>query len=471
MMLVTRFFNWMILLAQRSANGTASKGTYTIITLGCPKNLVDSERMLGRLRLEGYEMVREPKGADFVVINTCGFLEVARQESLRTIREMVQLKKRGHIGGVIVSGCLAERDKESLLTQCPGIDQLVGLFSRDEIVKAADRILGGITEQRSVFYPAPTRPLSDANRLRITPPHLAYLKIAEGCNRLCTYCTIPRMRGPHASKPIDEVVAEAEQLAAEGTRELIIVAQDTTFYGIDLDGRPQLAELLTRLQAVQGVEWIRLMYLYPMYFTDELIDVLAGGGKILPYLDLPLQHINDKVLRQMNRRVTRHEIEQLIDRLRQRIEGLVLRTTFITGFPGETGEQFDELLAFVEARRFERLGAFAYSLEEDTPSARLPDRCPPEVGEARRGRVLEAQQKIAFGWNEAQIGRRLDVLVDRQVSEDPPAFVGRSYADAPEIDGAVYVTGEGLAPGQIVPCEIVATKEYDLIAAAVADPR
>jgi ribosomal protein S12 methylthiotransferase len=457
-------------LSQHDANGKP-KGTYTVITLGCPKNLVDSERMLGRLRLEGYEMVSQPEGADFVVINTCGFLEVARQESLRTIREMVRLKKRGHIGGVIVSGCLAERDKEGLLEQCPGVDQLVGLFSRDEIVKAADRILGGITEQRSVFYPAPTRPLSDANRLRITPPHLAYLKIAEGCDRLCTYCTIPRMRGPHASKSIDEVVAEAEQLAAEGTRELIIVAQDTTYYGIDLDGRPHLAELLVRLREVQGVDWIRLMYLYPMYITDDLVDVLAAGGKILPYLDLPLQHINDKVLRQMNRRVTRREIEELIDRLRQRIEGLVLRTTFITGFPGETDEQFDELLAFVEARRFERLGVFSYSLEAETPSARLPDHCPPEVAEARRGRVLAAQQKIAFEWNEAQVGRRLDVLIDRQVSDDPPAFVGRSYADAPEIDGAVYVTGDGLALGRIVQCEIVAAKDYDLIAAAVAEPR
>jgi ribosomal protein S12 methylthiotransferase len=372
---------------------------------------------------------------------------------------------------VIVTGCLAERDKTALLDQCPGIDQMVGVFSREEITKAADRLVGGLVEQRTIFRPADSRPPSDTNRLRITPRHLAYLKISEGCDRLCTFCSIPLIRGKHVSKPIDAVIAEAEELAAEGTRELIVVAQDTTYYGMDSDGRPRLAELLRRLEEVQRVEWIRLMYLYPMHFTDELIEVLAGSRKILPYLDLPLQHINDRLLRRMNRRVSRAETETLLDTLRERIPGLVLRTTMIAGFPDETAAEFEELLDFVRRRRFERLGAFAYSPEPDTPSIRLDGHLPDAVRQGRRERLLAVQQEIAFAWNAAQVGRRLDILIDSCIPGEENAYVGRSYADAPEIDGAVYVTADGLEPGQIVPCEIVATSGYDLVAAAVGEPR
>jgi ribosomal protein S12 methylthiotransferase len=427
--------------------------------------------MLGLLQRDGYRLSLRPEQSDFVVINTCGFLQAARQESLDTIREMVRLKQRGQIRGLIVTGCLAQRDQDALLQQCPGIDQVVGLFARDEVAVAAQRLMDGLVEQRTLFRPAPTRALSDRDRLRITPPHLAFLKISEGCDRLCTFCSIPNIRGKYVSKPVDQVVDEATQLAADGVRELILVAQDTTYYGIDSHGRPQLAELLARLEDVPGVQWIRLMYLYPMHFTDELIQRLARSRKMVPYLDLPLQHANDRVLKRMARRVTRRESESLLDRLRQQIDGLVLRTTMITGFPGESEAQFQELLDFTVQQRFERLGVFAYSLEPDTPSARLEDQLPEQLRQQRRDRLLAAQQPIAFAWGQAQVGRQWDVLIDRDIPGQAAAFVGRTYADAPEIDGVVYVTGENLAPGQIVPCEIVAAKEYDLIAVATGQPR
>ena len=326
---------------------TSTRRSYALISLGCPKNLVDSERMAGLLQLHGYRMVLQPDGADVVVVNTCGFIADARTESYETIEEMLRLKQRGRVGRVIVAGCLAERDKARLWEKYPEIDQLIGVFARDEISLTVERLDRGEEEQRGLFRQAPICPLPDSGRRRITLRHLAYLKIAEGCNRLCSFCSIPQMRGPYASKPIEHVVAEAEELAADGVRELVLVAQDTTFYGLDSDGQPRLAELLRRLEAVEGLAWIRLMYLYPMYVTDELIEVLAGGGKVLPYLDLPLQHVNDEVLRRMRRRVDRQQIEQLLDRLRQRIDALVLRTTLMTGFPGETEEQFAELLDFL----------------------------------------------------------------------------------------------------------------------------
>jgi len=278
------------------------------------------------------------------------------------------------------------------------------------------------------------------------------------------------MRGKYASKPVEQVVDEAAQLAGDGVRELILVAQDTTYYGLDLGGKPLLAELLARLCELDGLRWIRLMYLYPQFITPELIEVLAAGGRMVPYLDIPLQHISDRVLRRMKRHVTRAETEALLDRLRQTIPGLVLRTTLIAGFPGETEAEFEELLEFVVRRRFERLGVFEYSREPDTPADRLKDHLPPEVIRARRERLMAAQQQIAFAWNQSQVGRQREVLIDRDVRGEKNAYVGRTYADAPEIDGAVYVTGEHLRPGQFVPCEIVAAREYDLIAAAVGEP-
>jgi ribosomal protein S12 methylthiotransferase len=281
------------------------------------------------------------------------------------------------------------------------------------------------------------------------------------------------MRGKHATKPIEEVIAEAQQLAADGVRELIIVAQDTTYYGLDLYGETRLAELLRQLEGVAGIEWVRLMYFYPMYITDELIDVLAKSKKIVPYLDMPLQHINDTMLRRMARRVTRKETEEILTKLRARIPNLTMRTTFITGFPGETEEQFAELEEFVAEQKFERSGVFTYSFEPDTPAANLPDQLPEEVKEERRGRLMEVQQKVSFDWNEAQVGQRRDVIIDQPVEDEDNVWIGRSYADAPDVDGLVFVTGNNrkLSPGSIVACEIVATQEYDLCGVAVGKPR
>jgi ribosomal protein S12 methylthiotransferase len=458
----------------QSAKGHVSgpcKGTYAFVSLGCPKNLVDSERMLGLLQLDGYKLVHEPQGADFVVVNTCGFIERAREESFGTIAEMLELKKRGGTRGVIVSGCLAEREKETLLEKCPEVDYIVGVFGREQVTKVADRLIGRLAEQRSVFQPAPSQPFSDRNRLRITPKHFAYLKISEGCDRLCTFCAIPKMRGKHATKAMEEVVAEAQELAADGVRELIIVAQDTTYYGMDLYGEPRLPELLRKLEDVKGLDWIRLMYLYPMYFTDELIDVIAASKRIVPYLDMPLQHINDTMLKRMQRRVNRAETELLLGKLRSRIPNLVMRTTFITGFPGETEEQFDEMAQFATEQKFERLGVFTYSFEGDTPAARLPDHLSEEIKDDRRDRLMAIQQQVAFEWNDQQIGKQMDVLIDRAVPGEKNAYLGRGYADAPDVDGVVYVTGKRIKPGQIVPCEIVATAEYDLVAAAIGPGR
>jgi ribosomal protein S12 methylthiotransferase len=448
-----------------------TKGRYAFVSLGCPKNLVDSERMLGMLQLDGYELVNDPKGADFAVVNTCGFIEAARQESFAAIDEMLELKRRGDLRGVIVSGCLAERQKESLLVERPGIDQLVGVFGREEVTKVADRLLGGLNEQRTVFHPAPTHPLPDTARLRITPKHFAFLKISEGCDRLCTFCAIPRMRGKHATKPMEEVIAEARELAADGVRELVIVAQDTTYYGMDLYGEPRLVELLRELDKVDGLDWIRLMYFYPMYVTDTLIDTIAASKRIVPYLDMPLQHINDRMLRRMQRRVNRAETETLVAKLRERIPNLTMRTTFITGFPGETEAEFDELVDFVAEQRFERLGVFTYSFEPDTPAAKLPEHLPEEVKAERRERLMAVQQEVAFAWNDAQTGRRLDVLIDAAVPKEKNAWIGRSYADAPDVDGVVYVTGDGIKLGAIVPCEVVGSSGYDLVAAAVGPAR
>lgn len=445
--------------------------TFAFISLGCPKNLVDSERMLGLLHLEGYTLQSDPVGTDFVVVNTCGFIERAREESFSIIREMLELKRRGGTGGVIVAGCLAEREKEALLARWPEIDQLVGVFGREEIARAADRLVGRLHEQRTVFRPASSVALDDRARLRITPRHLAYLKISEGCDRLCTFCAIPRMRGKHVSKPIEAVLAEARELAADGARELVVVAQDTTYYGLDLYGRPRLAELLRGLASVEGIEWIRLMYMYPMYFTDELLEVLRSEKRILPYLDLPLQHINDVVLRRMQRRVTRAEIEALIARLRGEIADLVLRTTMIVGFPGETEEQYEELEAFVREARFERLGVFTYSYEADTPSAKLPGHVEEQVKAERRDRLMRAQQEVAFAWARAQVGRRREVLLDAPLEGERDVWLGRSYSEAPDVDGVVYVTGRGLAAGMLVPCEIVASQGYDLVAAPVGPAR
>jgi len=443
-----------------------SKGNYAFVSLGCPKNLVDSEKMLGTLALDGYTLVPEPVGTDFVIVNTCGFIESARAESKSVIDEMIDLKRAGQTGGLIVAGCLPERVGGGLRKERPEIDHVVGVFGRDEIHRVADHLVGRAREQRELFRPAPITAQQDRGRLRITPRHFAYLKISEGCDRTCTFCAIPKMRGKHVTKPIEEVVKEAEELVGDGVRELVLVAQDTTYYGLDLYGEVRLAELLRRLEQVDGLDWIRLMYLYPVHFNDELIGVISDSGKILPYLDLPLQHINSAVLKRMQRRVDRGATEQLLENLRERVANLVLRTTFITGFPGETDEQFEELKQFVDLGHFQRMGVFTYSLEPDTPAVRLDGHLPEEIKEARRDELRATQQDHAFAFGESLVGYELDVLIDR-AAEKPGKWIGRSFADAPEIDGVVEVDGEGLEIGGMVPVEILSRQGYDLAGLAL----
>jgi ribosomal protein S12 methylthiotransferase len=445
--------------------------TFAFVSLGCPKNLVDSERMLGKLCQDGYTLVPEADGADVVVVNTCGFIEPARQESLAVIREMLALKEQGRVGSVVVAGCLAERKKDELLQEVPGVDHIVGVFGREEIAQVVDRAVSQHAEQRSLFRPAPVRALQDTARLRVTPRHYAYLKISEGCDRTCTFCAIPSMRGKHITKPIEEVIREARELASDGVRELIVVAQDTTYYGLDLYGKVRLAELLRELEQVAGIEWIRILYAYPIFFTDELVDTLAGSAKIIPYLDMPLQHISDRVLKRMQRRVRREEIETLLQKIRGAIPGLTLRTTFIAGFPGETDAEFDELADFIRVARFERLGVFPYSFEPDTPATRLDGHLPEEVKAERRDRLMAAQQEIALAWSAAQVGKTIEVIIDGPDPEVPAHWLGRGHADAPDIDCVVRVKGKGLSAGDLVSVKVTAADDYDLAGRAVGQPR
>lgn len=448
-----------------------SKPTFAFVSLGCPKNLVDSERMLGKLAQDGCTLVPDADGADVVVINTCGFIEPARQESLAVIREMLELKAKGRIGSVVVAGCLAERKHDELLQEVPGVDQIVGVFGREEIAQVVDRAFLHRAEQRSLFRPAPVRALEDTARLRITPRHYAYLKISEGCDRTCTFCAIPGMRGKHVTKPIEEVVREAKELADDGVRELILVAQDTTYYGLDLYGKVRLAELLRELDRIDGIEWIRVLYLYPVFFTDELIDTLASAKKIIPYLDMPLQHISDRVLKRMQRRVRRAEIEELLGKLRKAIPNLTMRTTFIVGFPGETEEEFAELVDFTQSARFERCGVFTYSLEPGTPAVKLDGHLDEAVKAERRARLMEAQQAIALAWSAGQVGKTIDAIVDGPDPDLPGQLQARGHADAPDIDCLVRIKAKGLHAGDIASVKITAADGYDLIGRAVGAAR
>jgi len=444
-----------------------SKGaiTFAFVTLGCPKNLVDSEKMLGTLALDGYSLVSEPEGADFVIVNTCGFIESSRDESKAVIREMLDLKRAGKTKGVIVAGCLPQRLGPALQDELPDIDHIVGVFGRDEINRVADHLIGGAREQRQLFRPAPIKAMDDRARLRLTPQHYAYLKISEGCDRKCTFCSIPKMRGKHITKPVEMVVAEAQELAKDGVRELILVAQDTTYYGLDLYGEVRLVQLLNELEKVDGIDWIRLMYLYPIHFSDELIQTIADSDRVIPYLDMPLQHINDTMLKVMQRKVNRAQTEDLVRKLRERIPNLVLRTTFVVGFPGETDAQFNELKQFVDDAQFERMGVFPYSLEPDTPAARLDGHLPESVKMERRDELMALQQQIAFEYGDSLIDAEIDVLIDEEV--EPGVWRGRGYMDAPDIDGDIFVQGDDLQTGIFVPVVIEERRDYDLIGSVV----
>jgi ribosomal protein S12 methylthiotransferase len=384
---------------------------------------------------------------------------------------MLALKSEGRVGKVVVAGCLAERKKEQLLQDVPEVDGIVGVFGREEIAQVVDRAVADRAEQRSLFRPAPVRALDDTARLRVTPRHYAYLKISEGCDRTCTFCAIPGMRGKHVTKPMEEVIREARELAADGVRELILVAQDTTYYGLDLYGQVRLAELLRELDKIDGIQWIRLLYLYPINFTAELIDTIATGRKIIPYLDMPLQHINDRLLKRMQRRVRRRDIDELLEQLRGAIPNLTLRTTFIVGFPGETDAEFEELVDFVEETRFERVGVFPYSFEPDTPATKLDGHLSEETKTARRDRLMQVQQPIALAAAQRQVGKTIEVIIDGPDPEVPNHMLARGHADTPDIDCLVRVRGKNLQAGDIVDVKITAADDYDLIGRAVGAVR
>ncbi len=426
-----------------------------MVSLGCPKNLVDSEKMLALLA-EGGCLVGAPmEDADVIVVNTCGFLSAARDESLDVLAEALACKESGGARRVVVAGCLVNRDAEKLFELAPGVDAIVGVNDREDILAA---VTG--TQRVAKVAACTGAPGSDAGRFRLTPRHTAYLRISEGCSQRCTFCTIPDLRGPFRSKPPEDVLAEAQELIADGAVELNVIGQDTTSYGQDLGGGESLASLLRTLDALDGAEWIRLLYAYPRNFTDELIDAMADCSHVVPYVDIPLQHISDGVLRRMGRRVTRVQTEELLAKLRSRIEGMTIRTTFITGFPGETDAQFEELLDFVREFRFDALGVFEFSPEEGTPAAALDGAIHDDVKAARAEAIMLAQQEIVFAANEAMVGREIDVLVDG--IDERGVCVGRSAAQAPDIDSVCCLT-QPVEAGRFVRGEVVGSDDYDLI--------
>ncbi len=414
---------------------------FTIQSLGCAKNLCDAEQMLARLFEAGYELVEDPDEADVAIINTCAFIEDAKKESIDTILELAKSRDSGALTAVVVTGCLAERYRNEVLETMPEVDAVLGTASYLDIVEVCDRLLAsaeeGHMESISRFAPLDT-PIPECPRVQTTPSYTAYIKIAEGCDNHCSYCVIPSLRGPYRSRPMDAVVEEARHLAENGVRELIVIAQDITRYGTDFGGEPQLAELLRRLCKIEGLSWIRLHYLYPSDITPELIDVIAGEEKILKYLDIPIQHCCDRILAAMNRRDTRASLEDVLRRLRRAIPGLVLRTTLIAGFPGETKEDFAELCHFVETQKFDRLGCFPYSQEEGTPAAELPDQIDEEEKQHRAETIMKIQERVVSRRNTRMLGTVQTVLVEG-FDRAAGCFFGRSYAESPDIDGKVFI--------------------------------
>lgn len=426
-----------------------------LVSLGCPKNLVDSEIMLGQLAQGGLVVGAPMDAADVIVVNTCGFLSAARDESLEVIREALGHKASRKGVRVIVAGCLASRDGQTLYEQAPGIDAVIGVNDRDRLLSAV-LAAGAVT----ALGPCPSTMESDSGRFRLTARHSTYLRISEGCSQKCTYCTIPDIRGPLRSKPPQAILAEARELIADGAVELNLIAQDTTSYGLDLGSPNSLASLLRSLDRLKDLCWLRLLYTYPRRFTDDLIDTLAAADHVLPYVDLPLQHISDDILRRMGRGVKRSQVEDLLTKLRSRVEGIVLRTTFIVGFPGETQQQFEELLQFVKDFRFGAMGVFEYSPEPGTPAAEMPDQIPPEVKAQRSEALMLAQQQIALEANAAMVGRPIEVLVDG--ADARGCCLGRYYGQAPDIDSICYLT-EPHPPGAFVTGKVIDCQGYDLI--------
>ena len=431
------------------------------VSLGCDKNLVDSERMLGSLTGAGYEFTDDETEAEVIVVNTCCFIGDAKEESINTLLEMAKQKETGKCRVLIAAGCLAQRYKDEVLKEIPEVDGILGTTSYDRIVQVVEDTLGGKTDAE--FEDINILHEKEARRVLTTGGHYAYLKIAEGCNKHCTYCVIPSVRGKYRSVPMEALVEEAKELASGGVRELILVAQETTLYGVDLYGEKKLPTLLRELAKIPGIHWIRMLYCYPEEITDELIETIKTEEKVCNYMDIPIQHASDRILSRMGRKTNRKEIAERLTKLREEIPDMAIRTTMITGFPGETEEDVEELLDFVDEMEFERLGVFPYSQEEGTPAAVMEDQVSDEVKEERRDRVMELQQEISLDHGQDMIGRELEVFIEGQVA-DENAYVGRTYMDAPGVDGYIFVnTGLELMSGMFVRVRVTGALEYDLI--------
>lgn len=432
------------------------------ISLGCDKNLVDTEMMLGLLNRDGYTFTDDEYEADVIVINTCCFIGDAKEESVNTILEMAQRKIDGNCKALIVTGCLAQRYKQEIIDEIPEVDGILGTSTYDEISNVLKKALGG-EGSVSCFNDLDLLPQTETDRILTTGGHYAFLKIAEGCDKHCTYCIIPTLRGNYRSVPMENLIKEAEKLADKGVKELILVAQETTLYGVDLYGKKSLPELLKKLCLISGIQWIRIQYCYPEEITDELIAVMKEESKICRYLDMPIQHASDRILKRMGRRTSKEQLKDIINKLRSEIPDIALRTTLISGFPGETEEDHEELMEFVDEMEFERLGVFAYSAEEDTPAAEFPDQVPQEIKEDRRDAIMELQQEISLDLSQSMVGKTLEVMIEGKVA-DENAYVARTYMDGPGVDGMIFVqTGEELMSGDFAKIRVTGAMEYDLI--------
>ncbi|MGN0372234.1 MAG: 30S ribosomal protein S12 methylthiotransferase RimO [Enterocloster sp.] len=432
------------------------------VSLGCDKNLVDTEKMLGLLKDTGVVFTDDEREADAILINTCCFIGDAKEESVNTILDMARYKEEGKCRALIVAGCLAQRYKQEILDEIPEVDAILGTTSYEDI----GRILSEIFQKQTgiaSFHELSELPSKASKRIVTTGGYYAYLKIAEGCDKRCTYCIIPYLRGPYRSVPMEQLLKEARELAEAGVRELILVAQETTLYGQDLYGEKRLPQLLHELAKIPGIYWIRIQYCYPEEITDELIEAIRREEKVCHYLDIPIQHASNRILKRMGRRTNKEELKERIRKLREAIPDIALRTTLIAGFPGETQEDHEELMEFVDEMEFDRLGVFPYSAEEDTPAYSYPDQVPQEIKEERRDEIMELQQEIAFEHCENMVGRVLTVLIEGKVV-DEPAYVGRTYMDAPGVDGLIFVNGEEmLMSGDFVKVKVTGAAEYDLI--------
>ncbi len=434
-----------------------------VMSLGCDKNLADTEHMMGIMAADGYSFTQDEEEADVIIINTCCFINDAKEESVNALLELAEYKKSGKCSALIVTGCLAQRYKNEIMEEIPEVDVVLGTSSYDDIERAVESALAG--KKVEDYKPLDYLPEDKKGRIITTGGHFAYLKIAEGCDKHCTYCIIPKLRGNYRSVPIERLLEEAETMAAQGVKELILVAQEVTLYGKDLYGKKSLPDLLSKLQKIEGLRWIRLMYCYPEEIDDALIDAILANDKVCHYIDMPIQHANDSILRRMGRRTDKAALVSIIERLRERIPDIALRTTLITGFPGEREEDHEELMQFVNDMEFDRLGVFKYSEEEDTPAFSFPDKVSDEVKEEHFEALMELQQEIVFDVNEDLLGREMEVLIEgRMTDEEEGVYVGRTYRDAPDIDGLIFVKYEGqLMSGDMVKVRVTAADGYDLI--------